>query len=187
TYILSYSYTEVCSAHPTSGSPYFWAAMLSPPKDAPFASWTTGWFNLLGQHAPLSSYFHLNFGCATFISTACTLGTSFIPNETPMIGIYAAMLVMQGLINTFSMHLLKYLNNISVWWHAMDTSVVVIAILAATPTHQSAKFVLVTFLDGTGINSVGWSQRASPAYVAIIGILMDQYTLTDFNASAHVS
>ena len=43
--------SEICSAHPTSGGPYFWAAMLSRPKDAPLASWITGWFNLLGQVA----------------------------------------------------------------------------------------------------------------------------------------
>ena len=42
---------EVCSAHPTSGGPYFWAAMLSDPQHAAFASWITGWFNLLGQVA----------------------------------------------------------------------------------------------------------------------------------------
>ena len=42
---------EVCSAHPTSGGPYFWAAMLSNPQHAAFASWVTGWFNLLGQVA----------------------------------------------------------------------------------------------------------------------------------------
>jgi len=56
------------SAHPTSGGPYFWAAMLSRKRNAPFASWITGkcghthsspcsltpslgWFNLLGQVA----------------------------------------------------------------------------------------------------------------------------------------
>ena len=44
-------FPEVCSAHPTSGGPYFWAAMLSTPKRAPFASWICGWFNLLGQVA----------------------------------------------------------------------------------------------------------------------------------------
>ena len=36
---------------PTSGGPYFWAAMLSKPSNAPLASWITGWFNLLGQVA----------------------------------------------------------------------------------------------------------------------------------------
>ncbi|KZT30162.1 APC amino acid permease [Neolentinus lepideus HHB14362 ss-1] len=171
---------EVCSAHPTSGGPYFWAAMLSPPKDAAFASWITGWFNLLGQVAVTTG---ISFGCATFISTVCTLGTSFVPTANKTIGIYAAVLVSQGLINTFGVHLLKYLNNISVWWHGLGTVVVVIAILAAAPTHQSGKFVFATFLDGTG----GWSERASPAYVAVIGILMAQYTLTGFDASAHMT
>ena len=47
----TYRMIEVCSAHPTSGGPYFWAAMLSEPQNAAFASWVTGWFNLLGQVA----------------------------------------------------------------------------------------------------------------------------------------
>lgn len=35
---------EVTSAHPTSGGPYFWAAMLAPDaRKAAFFSWITGW------------------------------------------------------------------------------------------------------------------------------------------------
>lgn len=82
------------------------------------------------------------------------------------------------MINTFGVRTLKHLNTASVWWHALGTTGLVIAVLAAAPKHQSAKFVFATFKDGTGIDGVGWSQRASPAYVAIIGILMAQYTLT---------
>jgi hypothetical protein len=74
--------------------------------------------------------------------------------------------------------ILKYLNNVSIWWHAVGTTSLVIAILAAAPKHQSSKFVFQTFIDGTGVDGVGWSQRASPAYVAVIGILLAQYTLT---------
>ena len=73
-----------------------------------------------------------------------------------------------GLINTFGVHLLRYLNNISVWWHAVGTTALVIAILAKAPTHQSAKFVFQTFIDGTGVDGVGWSVRASPAYVVVV-------------------
>ena len=96
-----------------------------------------------------------------------------------------------GLINTFGVHLLKYINNISIWWHAVGTTAVVIACLAAAPTHQSAEFVFTQFIDGTGIEQadgtlIGWATRASKAYVAVIGILMAQYTLTGFDASAHV-
>ncbi|KAA1473239.1 APC amino acid permease [Dentipellis sp. KUC8613] len=184
TLLVGLAMAEVCSAHPTSGGPYFWAAMLSRPKNAAFASWITGWFNLLGQVAVTTG---ISFACANFISTASTLGTDYVPSANKTIGIYAGVLCAQGLINTFGVHLLKYLNNISVWWHAIGTVSLVIAILAKAPTHQSGKFVFATFIDGTGIDGVGWSERASPAYVAVIGILMAQYTLTGFDASAHMT
>ena len=83
-----------------------------------------------------------------------------------------------GMINTFGVRFLKYLNNVSVWWHALGTTSLVIAVLAAAPKHQSSEFVFRTFIDGTGVDGVGWSERASFAYVAMIGILIAQYTLT---------
>ncbi|RPD53901.1 APC amino acid permease [Lentinus tigrinus ALCF2SS1-7] len=175
---------EVCSAHPTSGGPYYWAAMLSDPKDAAFASWVTGWFNLLGQVAVTTG---ISFAVANFISTLATFNTDFVPEPRITIGIYAAVLIAQGLINTFGVHWLKYINNVSVWWHAVGTTALVIAVLAAAPKHQSAKFVFQTFIDNTGIDGVGWSERASPAYVVVIGILMAQYTLTGFDGSAHMT
>lgn len=184
TMLVGLAMAEICSAHPTSGGPYFWAAMIAKPQNAAFASWVTGWFNLLGQVAVTTG---ISFACANFISTACTIGTNFQPSSRKTIGIYAAVLFTQGMINTFGVRILKYLNNVSVWWHALGTTSLVIAILAAAPKHQSGKFVFQTFIDGTGVNGVGWSERASSAYVAVIGILMAQYTLTGFDASAHMT
>jgi len=158
--------------------------MIAKPQSAAFASWITGWFNLLGQVAVTTG---ISFACADFISTVCTISTNFQPSPGKTIGIYAAILFTQGMINTFGVHILKYLNNVSVWWHAFGTKSLVIAILAAAPKHQSSKFVFRTFVDGTGVDGVGWSERASPAYVAVIGILMAQYTLTGFDASAHMT
>lgn len=34
---------EIVSAVPTSGGPYFWAAILAPQNVSAFASWVTGW------------------------------------------------------------------------------------------------------------------------------------------------
>ncbi|TCD61883.1 hypothetical protein EIP91_007787, partial [Steccherinum ochraceum] len=184
TMMVGLAMAEVCSAHPTSGGPYFWAAMLSKPQHAAFASWITGWFNLLGQVAVTTG---ISYACANFISTAATFQTDFVPSAKTTIGIYAAVLVAQGLINTFGVHLLKYLNTISVWWHAVGTTAVVIAILAAAPKHQSGEFVFRTLIDNTGLDGVGWGDRASHAYVVVIGILMAQYTLTGFDASAHMT
>ncbi|KAJ8091672.1 polyamine transporter tpo5 [Marasmius tenuissimus] len=180
TMFVGLAMAEICSAHPTSGGPYFWAAMLSPAESAAITSWITGWFNLLGQVAVTTG---ISFGCATFLSTVCTFKTGFVPNEKTQIGVYAAVLFTQGMINTFGVRILHVLNNISVWWHAVGTFSLVVAILAKAPTHQSAHFVFQTFIDGTG----GWAERASPAYVAVIGILISQYTLTGFDASAHMT
>ncbi|GAW00671.1 APC amino acid permease [Lentinula edodes] len=138
TLLVGMAMAEVCSAHPTSGGPYFWAAMLSKPKNAPLASWITGWFNLLGQVAVTTG---ISFACASFISTLSTFKTGFVPSPNTQIGVYAAVLFTQG------------------------------------------HFVFQTFIDGTG----GWAERASPAYVAVTGILMAQYTLTGFDASAHMT
>ncbi|KXN91535.1 Amino-acid permease BAT1 [Leucoagaricus sp. SymC.cos] len=197
TMLVGLAMAEVCSAHPTSGGPYFWAAMLSNPQGAPLASWITGWFNFLGQVAVTTG---ISFACANFLSTACTLKSDFIPSPKRTIGIYAAVLFTQGLINTFGVQLLHYLNNVSIWWHAVGTFSLVVAILARAPAHQSGKFVFQTFIDGTGVDgSVGWGTRASDAYVVVIGVLMEvlmaQYTLTGlivsrisgFDASAHMT
>jgi amino acid transporter len=62
-----------------------------------------------------------------------------------------------------------------------------VAVLAKAPSHQSAHFVFEKFYDGTGVDGVGWGTRASDAYVACCGILMSQYTITGFDASAHLS
>lgn len=72
----------------------------------------------------------------------------------------------QGLLNTFGVKLLHYLNNVSVVWHAAGTFSLVVAILAKAPTHQSGSFVFKQFIDNTG----GWSERASPFYVVVVGV-----------------
>lgn len=185
---------EIVSAIPTSGGPYFWAAILAPPNVSAFASWVTGWyvqlsvflqrsrsltgcnrFNLLGQVAVTTG---ITFGMANLLSVTATVGTSYEATAGRTLGIYAALLVSHGVINSFGVHILRYLNNTSILLHSVGISCFCIAVLAKAPTHQSAKFVFSTFYDGTGIDGIGWSIRASPAYVAACGVLMSQYTIT---------
>lgn len=97
------------------------------------------------------------------------------------------MLVSHALVNTFGVHILRYLNNFSIFLHSVGVTAIAIAVLAKAPIHQSGKFVFATFYDGTGLEGIGWSIRASPAYIAVCGSLMSQYTLTGFDASAHLS
>ena len=184
TFIVALGMAEIVSAIPTSGGPYFWAAMLAPPKRAAFASWITGWFNLLGQVAVTTG---ISFGMAGLVSTTATV-KGYTPTAGKTIGIYAAVLISHGIVNSFGVHALRFLNNNSIVFHSLGVFALAVAVLAKAPTHQSAKFVFATFYDGTGAaGSVGWSVRASPAYVAACGALMSQYTLTGFDASAHLS
>ncbi|KAF3939037.1 hypothetical protein ABW19_dt0206955 [Dactylella cylindrospora] len=182
TFFVGLGMAEIVSAVPTSGGPYFWAAVLASEKWGPFAAWMTGWFNLLGQVAVTTG---ITFGGANLISTLATVKGGYEPTPAKIVGIYAALLVSHGIVNTFGVKLLKYLNNVSIVLHSVGISCIAIAVLAKAPTHQSAKFVFATFYDGTG--DPGWGDVASPAYVAIIGILIAQYTITGYDASAHMS
>ncbi|KAH8687976.1 amino acid permease-domain-containing protein [Tricladium varicosporioides] len=182
TMFVALGMAEIVSAIPTAGGPYYWSAMLAPAKHSAFASWITGWFNLLGQVAVTTG---ISFGLAGLISTTATVKSSYEATPGKTIGIYAAVLISHGIVNTFGVHILRYLNNTSILLHSVGVTSLAIAVLAKAPTHQSAKFVFATFNDGTG--DPGWSIRASPAYVAACGALMSQYTLTGFDASAHLS
>jgi amino acid transporter len=177
TLLVATAMAEIVSAIPTSGGPYFWAAILAPPRWSPFAAWLTGWFNLLGQVAVTTG---ISFGLANLIATVLLVkNPDYVPSAGKTIGIYAAILISHGLINTFGVHVLKYLNNTSIFLHSVGVSALCIAVLAKAPTHQPASFVFSTFYDGTGLNGeVGWSIRASPAYVAMCGALLSQYTMT---------
>ena len=178
TFFVALGMAEIVSAIPTAGGPYFWSAILAPGKTrSAFASWITGWFNLLGQVAVTTG---ITFGCAQLISTTATLDSSYSPTAGKTMGIYAALIGSHATLNTFGVKLLRYLNTTSVILHSVGISCFAIAVLAGAPKHQSAKFVFASFNDGTG-DTVGWGQRASPAYVAIIGILLSQYTITGFD------
>lgn len=179
TFFVGLGMAEVTSAHPTAGGPFYWAAMLAPP-DRPdliaACSWFTGWFNFLGQVAVTTG---ITFGCAGLISTLATVKGGYEPTAGKVMGIYAALLVSHGLVNTFGVKILKYLNNTSIVLHSLGVSAFAIAVVAAAPTHRSAAEVFSFYYDGTGVDGAdGWSIRASPAYVAVLGSLLAQYTIT---------
>ena len=214
TFFVGLSMAEIVSAIPTSGGPYFWAAMLAPKEHAAFFSWITGWFNFVGQvHfpspllllpssptqtkvTPISNPTNPNFsppqfavttgisfGLAGLISTTATVkNADYTPTAGKTLGIYIAVLASHGLLNSFGVHLLKYLNNSSIVLHSLGVASLAIAVVAAAPTHRSAQEVFQHFYDGTGVAAgvEGWSVRASPAYVAICGILLSQYTITGY-------
>jgi amino acid transporter len=176
---------EICSAYPTAGGLYYWAARLAPGKSAPIWSWFTGWFNLLGQVAVTAG---ISFGCSYSISAfiAEASGNEFWTRRYTIILILAVVLGIQGLLNTYNIRLVALLNDVSVWWHLIGVAIIFVILFWAphSHAHQSASFLFGT----EGWNAFkGLSGYTMPFYVMILGMLNAQYTFTGYDASAHVS
>jgi amino acid transporter len=182
---VAFSMSELASAYPTAGGIYYWASKLG----GAGWGWFTGWFNLIGLVAVVAS---VDYAAASFMSALFGLyNVNFIFNFTSTNVHYAAhvtfalfliILIVDGLINVFSSHLVSLFNGVSVWWHVGGVAVIVV-ILALVPSHHaSLSYVFTTRQNFSGFNhSMYWW------YVLPLGFLLTMYTITGYDASAHVS
>jgi amino acid permease (GABA permease) len=172
---------EVCSSYPTAGGLYYWAAKLAPEGKAPVWSWFTGWFNLLGQVAVTAS---IDFGMATFLGFFLNLTTGFRGTAKSLFLIYAIVLIVHGILNSLGVNVIAKLNNISVWWHLTGVVVIVGAlfILPDAHKHQTLSTVFTKYYNGLGFGFGG-----AFVWVTLVGLMLAQYTLTGYDASAHMT
>ena len=142
-------------------------------------------FNLLGQIAITAG---AEFGLANLISTTAQVTNGYEPSPGKTLGMVAVILLSHAIVNLFSIRHLRYMVYTAIVLNSVLISALAIAVLSGSKTHNSVKFVFGKFFDGTAADDsqVGWSVRASPAYVAVCGILFSQYTLLGFDASAHL-
>ena len=176
TLFVGLAMAEVCSSFPTAGGLYYWSAKLARPEHAAVWSWFTGWFNFLGQVAVTAG---IDFGAAFFLNALLDIQWNFDTRPWHTIVLFAAILVLHGLLNSFGVRLVALLNNVSVWWHIIGVLVIVGALLIAPSHHQSASFVFTHY-----VNNTGWG---SWLYVTLLGLLLAQYTFTGYDASAHMT
>ncbi len=179
TLFVGLAMAEVCSSFPTAGGLYYWAAKLAPENPGAW-SWFTGWFNFLGQVAITAG---IDFGAAFFLNALLAELWGFsTTTHWHTIVLFAAILVLHGVLNQFGVRLIAILNNVSVWWHILGV-LVIVAVLAIVPAHhQSASFVFGHFVNGQG-----WTGWGSKIYVLLLGLLLAQYTFTGYDASAHMT
>jgi amino acid transporter len=162
--IIGFTMSELVSAYPTSGGIYWWASKLG----GPAAGFFTGWLNLIGLVAVTAG---VSYGCATFIDlTLSTFSKGYADGYslTRVFVIFLIVLVAASVLNIFSSHLMAIMNNVSVWWHVVGASVIVLILILVPDQHQSSSFAF---------------------WFAILpfGFLLTQYTITGFDASAHLS
>jgi amino acid transporter len=183
--LVAFSMSELASAMPTAGGIYYWSSKLG----GPGWGWFTGWFNLIGLVAVTAS---VDYAAATFLnSTLSFYGLHFVANFATTnvaaslhhtFALFVLILLLHALINIFSSALVALFTNISVWWHVIGVLVIIVLLVAVPSHHQSFSFVF-----GHRINLSGFNHHMYWFYVLPLGFLLTMYTITGYDASAHIS
>ena len=183
--IIGFCMSELVSAFPTSGGIYWWASKLGGPK----AGYYTGWLNLIGLLAIVAS---VAYGAATFLDITLSdfssdWGAGYSLNRVFIL--FVIILLLAGAINIFSSQLLALVNNISVWWHIVGAIAVVAILIFGPKSHLSVDQVFGTWINNTGFGDPDNPTSGIPFFFFVIplGFILTQYTITGFDASAHVS
>src|SRR5215831_17289102 len=188
--IIALAMAEIASSFPTAGGLYYWASKLG----SPGWGWATGWFNLIGQIAVTAA---IGYGLSTFATvlfddlfslekhTSDWFGWNY--NET-VYALYALFLLAACLINVFDVRITSFLNTVSAYWHMLGVAIIVIVLIVVPKHHQSFSYVF-----GAHVNATGYGHNATSFHHAAfwlvfgLGLLMAQYTITGFDASAHMA
>ncbi|MEU6037140.1 amino acid permease [Actinomadura sp. NPDC047616] len=174
--VIGFCMAELVSAYPTAGGIYWWAARMG----RPVHGWFTGWLNLIGLVAVTAS---VDYGAATFLNVLLGMLNEDWGGDLGFVfGLFLVILVLHALINIFGHRLVALLQNISVWWHVFGVAAVVAILVFGPDSHQSVSFVFTE-----RINNSGFSEGMYWFYVLPLGFLLTQYTITGFDACAHVS
>ena len=186
---VAVSMSELASAFPTAGGPYWWAHNLG----GAGWSWFTGWFNVLGLIGIVASvdYVLSLFATTLFGLWGWDLGFVNFADDAHVLAeifwLFVIILALHALINIYSSHLVALFNSISVWWHVIGV-VIIIGILIIVPdSHQSADFVFTERINNSGFNDGSVAGGLYWFLVLPVGFLLTMYTITGYDASAHVA
>jgi amino acid transporter len=187
--IIGFSLAELVAKYPTSGGIYWFAGKLG----GPVWAWFTGWFNMIGLIAVVAS---VDYACAGFMSVLFgaygldIFGVNFGDAQHILAEnflLFAIILTLTAVVNIFRTHLLAVINNISVGWHVIGVAVIIVLLVIVPDQHQSFSFVFGERLNNSGFNDGGNGGLFFWLYLLPIGFLLTQYTITGFDASAHIS
>lgn len=97
-----------------------------------------------------------------------------------VITIHGGILLIHAIINSLPISWLSFFGQLAAAWNIIGVFFLMICIPVVAKERASAEFVFTHFNtnNGAGIGS--------KPYIFLIGLLMSQYTLTGYDASAHM-
>ncbi len=166
TFTVALAMAELASAYPTAGALYHWSHFLG----GRTLGWFTACFNTIGQFAVLAG---IDYGLTIFL-----VGVLKLPDTMPIkIGIYASLLFSHAVLNHIGIKVVSWLNDFSAGYHIVVVLIIFIS-LASKGFVQSPSFLFQ--FHAADLSS-------SKFYSFLIGILLAQWTLTGYDASAHTA
>jgi amino acid transporter len=186
---VAVSMSELTSAYPTAGGPYWWAAKLGGAS----WSWFTGWFNIVGLVGIVAS---VGYGAAIFANVTLgvygvdVFGADFGDTEhvlAEQFVVFLIILTLYVLVNVFGDRLLATANNISVGWHVGGVALILLLLVLVPSDHQDVDFVFTEKLNLVGFGEGSVTSGAFWFLVLPLGFLLTMYTQTGYDASAHTA
>jgi amino acid transporter len=187
--LVAVSMSELTSAFPTAGGPYWWAHRLG----GAGWSWFTGWFNIVGLLGIVAS---VGYGAAGFLYALLGLygvnlfGVDFgdsVHGISEIFLLFLIILAFVTVLNIFGDRILALLNNISVGWHVGGVAVLIALLVFVPNHHQDFSFVFGERFNNTGFDSGATGGLPFWFLVLPIGFLLTMYTQTGYDASAHTA
>jgi len=178
---------QIASAFPTAGGLYHWAAILG----GRGWGWLTAWFNLAGLVAVLAA---VNVG--TFRFALGAFAPDLKPDEWTQFVCVALVTASHAIINHLGIRVTRVLTDFSGYWILLVAIAVTVALVAAAPSYDFERLWTVTNYSGfphppeshtAGPIEPVWPETHSLLWLFALGFLLPAYTITGFDASAHVS
>jgi amino acid transporter len=152
--MVAFSMSELTSAFPTAGGPYWWSATLG----GPGWSWFTGWFNIVGLIGIVAS---VAYGAALFLNALLGLygldifGINF-GDDVHILGetwfLFVLIMLLYTVLNIFADRVLALLNNISVGWHLLGVAIIIGLLIFVPDHHRDLGFVFGERINNTGFD-----------------------------------
>ncbi len=165
TMAVALSMAELASAYPTAGALYHWSSFLGGRE----LGWFTACFNTIGQFAILAG---IDWGLAGFLIPLW----GGEPTRAMTLAVFAALLLSHAVLNHSGIRVVSWLNDFSAWYH-MAVVLLILVVLGLKGFAQPVSFLF----------KFNKTDAYSAPYSFIVGLLLAQWTLTGYDASAHVS
>src|SRR5215210_5070204 len=170
---------EIASVFPTAGGLYYWASKLG----SPAWGWFTGWFNLVGQIAVTAA---IGYGLAIFATALLNFWFDYPNTKEWTLLTYSIVMLLAVIVNMFKVTITAMLNTVSAYWHMAGVAFIVLVLIVVPDQHQSLGYVFGETINNSGFSGGGFGSLVF-WFVFGLGLLMSQYTITGFDASAHLA